>query len=136
MEKIVLSAPIDLVYDRRKDGWKLLSDVPLLGESVLELVEFLHDGENYVNGEVALARATELGQMAGQRHAERMLGMTDQFPKSWRAFVLGFPGTVWQATGGGRHVPFLRWYVGWRLDWSWLVNDWHRHVRLVRVSQT
>lgn len=104
MDKIVLSAPTDFIYDKRLDGWKLLADVPLEGNQTLELAEFLRDGKPYVNGEVMLSRAMELGNMAGQCHAERVLGLAGKIPESWRVFVLVFPGTVWQSTHGYRHV--------------------------------
>ncbi len=109
MDKIILSLPTDFVYDKRQDGWKLLEDVPLVGTPTLELAEFLRDGESYVKGEVMLSRAKELGNMASQRHAERMLACAGQIPESWRDFYLVFPGTVWQGTIGDRYVPYLYW---------------------------
>lgn len=138
MDKVVLSVPTSFVYDRRKDGWTLLADVPLVGEPALELAEFLRDGEEHVMGEVMLSRAMELGALAGQRHAERMLGLSGQIPESRRAFVLVFPGTVWQdQEGGRRYVPYLYWHGDeWYLDWYWLGFGWYRDDRLVLVSQT
>lgn len=137
MDTMVLSVPTDFVDDKRMDGWKLLADVPLVGEPALELAEFLRDGESYVKGEIMLLRATELGQMAGQRHAERMLGLVSKIPESWRDFVLVFPGTVWQGQNGNRTlVPYLYWY-GFKLHLRWigLDNDWLRNNRLVRLSK-
>lgn len=135
MDKMVLSAPTDFIYDKCKDGWKLLSDVPHDGNPTLELAEFLHDDESHVNGEVMLSRATELELMAGQRHAERMLGQVGQIPESWRTFVLVFPGTVWRDTHG-RSVPFLDWTGDeWHLYWGWLDNGWFRNGRLVSLCK-
>ncbi len=136
MDKMVLSLPTDLIHDRRKAGWTPLEDVPLVGTPTLELAEFLKDGEDYVNGEVMLSRAKELGNMAGQRHAERMLTMASQIPESWQGFYLVFPGTVWQDTCGDRLVPCLRWYGDeWYLRWLWLDVDWLRSSRIVCLGK-
>lgn len=136
MDKVVLSAPTGFVYDKRKDGWKLLADVPLGGEPTLELAEFLRDGESYVSGEIMLARAMELGQMAGQSHAERMLVLASKIPESWRAFVPVFPGTVWRDQDGDRFVPYFYRYGGrWFLLWHCLDGGWGRDDRLVRLSK-
>lgn len=136
METVTLSNPTSLINDKREDGWKLIEDVPLEGTPTLELVEFRKDGEDYVNGETMLSRAKELGNMAGQRHAERLLSMASQIPKSWRDFYLVFPGTVWQDTDGNRNVPYLYWSGGeWNLDWSWLSSDWSRDYRVVRLGK-
>ncbi|MBI2098969.1 hypothetical protein HYT45_00975 [Candidatus Uhrbacteria bacterium] len=136
MDKIVLSLPTDLIYDKRKDGWTLLEDAPLVGTPILELAEFLRDSESYVNGEVMLSRAKELGNLAGQRHAERMLACASQIPESWRSFYLVFPGTVWRGGSGGRGVPYLDWGGdGWSLYWDWLGRDWYGDGRVVRLSK-
>lgn len=136
MDKMVLSPPTDFIYDQRQEGWTLLADVPPDGNSTLELTKFLKKGETYVKGEIMLERAKERGQMAGQCHAERMLGMVSQIPASWQDFVLVFPGTVWQDALGLRFVPVLFWCGdAWDLRWFWLGRDWDRDSRLVRVSQ-
>ena len=132
MDKMVLPLPSGLVHDRRKDGWTLLEDTPLVGTSTLELVEF----DPYVNGNTILERAKELGDMAGQRHAERMLACAGKIPGSWRDVHLVFPGTVWQdAYGSHRSVPCLsRRGVEWGLHFGWFDNYWNRYCRLVRLS--
>ncbi len=136
MDKMVLAPPADFVYDKRKDGWTLLADVPLVGNPTLELAEFLRGDEQRVNGEVMLSRAKELGNCAGQRHAERMLALASQIPESRRAFYLVFPGTVWQDPYVRRSVPYLGWYgVEWHLRWRWLGGGWGRSLRLVRLSK-
>ena len=133
---MVLSPQIDLIYDKRKYGWTLLEDAPLVGTPTLELVEFLRDNESYVKGEVMLSRAKELGGMAGQSHAERMLACASQIPESWRGLYLVFPGTVWQSASGLRCVPYLYWYGDkWLLYWTWLGNDWAGDDRIVCLGK-
>ena len=135
MEKVSLSFPTDLINDKRKEGWTLLEDVPLEGTPELEAVGFLKDGEECVKGETILSRAKELGNLCGQRHAERLLAVASQIPVSWRESYFVFPGTLWQDAGGRRSVSYLRWGDGmWSLGWAWIGNDWYRRGRFVRLS--
>lgn len=134
---VTLRPPSGLVNDRRKDGWELLEDAPVIGEPTLELAEFLRDGEEYVRGDVMFARAVELGNRAGQQHAERLLAQQGDIPEEWRQYYLPFTGTKWRDSDGDLFVPYLGWDSDgrrWLLDWGRLGFDWGRSVRLVRCK--
>ena len=45
MDKMVLSLPTDLVHDRRKDGWTLLEDAPLVGSRFVPYLDW--DGDEW-----------------------------------------------------------------------------------------
>ena len=136
----VEAVAVPFKYDKTKDDWTLLENVPFDGKQfVPEIVEFLKPGgllkssESYVSGEVMKQRAKELNANLGQSHAEYLLEHQDLVPKEWQGnYYLTFPGTVWQGSGGGRGVPCLHWDgVRWFLVFHWLRGDWSSDVRLV-----
>ena len=132
-KKAEAPTPVPLKYDKTKDGWTLVEDVPFDGEQFTpDLVEFLKPGESYVNGEVMKQRAKELNAHLGQGHAEYLLEHQELIPKEWRDKFLVFPGTVWQDSVGGRGVPCLYWSGDrWYLYFNWLGYGWDSGVRLV-----
>lgn len=120
-------------YDKAKEGWTLLEDVP---SSTLpftpDFVKFLKSGESSVNGNVMRQRAKELNANLGQRDLEWLLGNPHLIPESERGHYLVATGTVWRGSGGLRGVPCLGWGgVGWSLHFYWLGFDWDGIVRLV-----
>lgn len=125
---MVLKAPPDFLHDRRKVGWTLLEDAPLKGDSVLGLRDFLIADETHTTGETMLLRAKEFGNLAGQRHAECLLGnqcdclpgQLKLIPKSWREYDLVFLGTLWGCEKGSRH-PVVLGYG----DYGWGPSWWH-----------
>mgnify|MGYP001620111609 CR=1 FL=1 len=130
--------PVPLKYDKTKDGWTLVEDVPfyLSGQDgqpfTPDIVEFLKPGESYVNGEVMKRRAKELNAHLGQGHAEYLLEHQELIPKEWRDKFLVFPGTVWRDSVGDRYVPYLYCYGDrWYLSFGWLWYDWYSDDRLV-----
>ncbi|TAL49005.1 hypothetical protein EPN83_01905 [Patescibacteria group bacterium] len=133
---VKLVVPTDLRFDKRKDGWELVEDVPLVGEPTLGLVEFLREGESWVKGDVMLERAKDIGNRAGQRHAEHLLSQQETIPEEYRRYFLAFPGTVWRDPDGGLSVTCLDWGGGrWDLYWGWFDSDWIVSGRLVRVCE-
>ncbi|MEK7579048.1 MAG: hypothetical protein AAB460_00740 [Patescibacteria group bacterium] len=122
--------------DKRKEGWELLEDEPLVGEPVLTLAEFLRDGEEYVGGEEMVTRATALDGTTGQRHAEQLLGQQKDIPEEYRQFALVFTGTIWRRPeDSGRRVTCLIWGCGaWYLKFFWLGRAFGRYFRLVRLE--
>ena len=83
-------------HDKTKGGWTLLEDTPFDGRQfVPDIVEFLKQGEFWVNGEVMRQRAKELNAHLGQRYAEYLLDHQELIIKEWRGkYFLAFPGTV------------------------------------------
>ena len=138
---MVLKPPSSFRYDKTKDGWTLVEDIPLTGEPTLSLSGFLEEGESSVLGELMLERgkanAEELGPLAGQHHAEALLDQQDQIPVEWRGYYLVCPGTVWQDSDGIRKVAYLSWNgERWKLYFSWLGHGrWVADDRLVRLPQ-
>ncbi len=125
-------APLD--YDKTRDGWKYLSDTKEpTGELALELVEFLKEGETFINGEELIKRAEEKHILLGQRHAEALLKNQGTIPEEWRRYYLVFPGSVLQIIPrGARRVPYLSWDGRrWCLLFHWFGNDFHSGGRLV-----
>ncbi len=123
--------------DMRKEGWTLESDVPVQDDEVIsampELVSFLKQGENYINGNMLMIRATDLGCPWGQRHAETLLKNQHLIPEEARKYYLVFTGTVWQDRDGDRGVPCLYWRGGaWCLGFGWIEGDFDSDVRLLR----
>lgn len=135
--KFIIPLSVDFQYDKRKDGWELMEGVPMkigTGETTFELAEFLHKGEERVNGDVMMARAKELGGITDQHYAELLLARQAEIPEEWRNFYLVFPGTVWRDPRGDHDVPCLRWNGDrWYLHWFWLVGGWDSDIRLVRL---
>ena len=137
---VVLRPPAGLINDKRKYGWDLLEDTPIEGEGSqeLEFVEFLRDGEDYVKGDVMFERAVELGNRAGQQHAERLLAQQKSIPNELRKFHLVFPGTKWRDSGGHPGYLFVPCLNGsgymWELSWYWLGDVWNSRFRLVRYN--
>ena len=136
LRKLTISLFVDFQYDKRKDGWELMEDVPFpgTGEATFVLAEFLKDDESAVRGDVMVARAKEMGGMTGQWHAEQLLTRENDIPEEWREFYLVFPGTVWRDPRGDHDIPCLRWNGDrWYLHWFWLVDCWDSDVRFVRL---
>lgn len=124
-------------YDKRKDGWELVTNTPLEGEPTLSLAEFLQNRELSVKGETMLERSKAMSNnAAGQLHAERLLEQPDTIPEEWRDYVLVFSGTVWRYPSGSLFVPYLIWFGGeWRLSFHWLGDGFRSHCRLVRLGK-
>ena len=127
-------------FDKTKDGWELIENVALEGESILTLDTFLREDESSVIGHTMLERAKEdaeeKGARTGQLHAERMLEQQDKIPAEWQNFYLVFTGTVWRNSDGRIYVPFLYWNDGrWRLRWRYLGTYWSVNNRLVRLGK-
>jgi len=127
-------------FDKTKDGWELIENVALEGESILTLDTFLREDESSVIGHTMLERAKEdaeeKGARTGQLHAERMLEQQDKIPAEWQNFYLVFTGTVWRSSGGFICVPCLCWGGGeWRLSGGCLGSDWDGLSRLVRLGK-
>ena len=124
-----------LRFDQTRVGWTFVKDVVLEGERKLQLDTFLREGESYLVGHTMLERANQMGDCAGQLHAERMLEQQENIPVEWREFRLLFPGTVWRLPLGRLYVPYLYWHAGgWRLYWYWLGLDFN-DCRLVRFGK-
>lgn len=119
-----------------KPGWGTVKDTgSVVGEPILTLSEFFLEGEEYVLGEEMLERAEEMGNLAGQFHAERLLEQQDQIPVEWRSHVLVFAGTVRRVNIEHLYVPYLFWDGrGWNLDFYWLDADFLSGDRLVRLG--
>ena len=122
--------------DMRKEGWKLLEDVPCSITSIkdLELVPFLKDGESSILGEELVVRAREEFKINyGQHDAEWLLEHQDEIPEEFRKYYLVFTGTVWGDSYGYRHVAYLN-FNGerWCLHFDGLAYDFDSYDRLPR----
>ncbi len=122
--------------DMRKEGWKLLEDVPRSITSIkdLELVPFLKDGESSILGEELVVRAREEFKINyGQHDAEWLLEHQDEIPEEFRKYYLVFTGTVWGDSGGDRYVACLTFYgKRWYLCFYGLAYDFLSYGRLPR----
>ncbi|MDP3729145.1 MAG: hypothetical protein Q8R26_00090 [bacterium] len=134
---------IPFKYDKTKDGWTLIEDVPFDGKQFIpDIVEFLkprgfrRSAEIFVSGKVMRQRAKKLNANLGQRHAEYLLDYQELIPKEWQGeYNLAFPGTIWRGSRGDRYVPRLYWYDDrWCMDpdFGWLRYSWCSGDRLVR----
>lgn len=129
----------DFVYDKRKDGWKLVEGgeplvIPASGELKFELVEILKPDETSVNDEEMRRRAVAKNANLGQHEAELLEHNQDAIPEDWRNFILLFPKTLWRDPSGGLRMPCLCRSGGrWVLNFYWLrrvVSSFYRLVRL------
>jgi len=124
-------------YDKAKDGWTLLEDVPFDGKQFIpDIVEFLQ-GESSVNGEVMKQRAKELNAHLGQHDAEYLLEHQELIPKKWRGKCdLVFPGTVWRNPLRACSVPCLSWsFDCWILHFLNIRYRYGGNDRLVRPRE-
>ncbi|OGY62464.1 MAG: hypothetical protein A2745_03270 [Candidatus Harrisonbacteria bacterium RIFCSPHIGHO2_01_FULL_44_13] len=122
------------VRDMTKEGWTLPDgDIKYQpGEVELELVSFLKDGENSIQGYEMARRAQKMGANLGQKHAEAFLAKYGRWAPPEGVYYITFPGTVWQVGGGSRHIPYLLWSGGrWYLRFGWLESDWDSGDRLL-----
>lgn len=133
---MILKQPSVFRSDKRKDGWQLLENREIEGEPPVYPDTLLREGEESINGEEMLSRAKDLGDCAGQLHAERMLDQQELIPEEWQKYYLVFPATVWVSPDGDRCVPCLDRGGGWHLRFHWLGRDfWLASVRLVRLRK-
>lgn len=136
---MTLLAPTGLIYDKRKQGWKLLEEGPKVeGESTLTFLGFVREGEVCVNGQTVLARTAEMdGSESGQHHLEHLLRQAHRIPAELRPYYLVATGTKWENSDGGVCIPHLR-FVGDRWVFRFrCVEDgrWSDDGRVVRVCQ-
>jgi len=122
--------------DMTNEGWELVEDVgfepPVTSVADLQLVSFLEQGEEYVNGTVMRQRATQRNANLGQQHAEWLLEHQKDIPETWRNHYLVFPGTVWCTREGALLVPCFLWAgAQWCLGFHWLEFDWLSDDRVV-----
>lgn len=132
----VTSPPAEFLHDQRERGWRLLRNTPLqLGRFILEPMAFLGDTEEVVDEEMVLARAEEMGNPAGQFHAEWLFQNWQGVPpKEWRegAYLL-FAGTRWENKRGNLFLPFLLWHgAAWSMQFYWLGLGCRSFFRIVR----
>ncbi len=130
------------------DPW-LLGDLEVVSEEsvdepngliVLENFGFHGENEYWVEGEEMLKRAKGLGKCAGLRCARALLRQRDRISDTFRVRkVFLFPGTI--VRGRLRHhhryVPHLYWASdcgGWCLGWAFLVDQFGRKGRIVRLG--
>lgn len=126
----------DYKYDKVKDGWDIIKDVPFDGKEFKpEFIEFLRPDEECLKGEVIERRAEELNASLGQGHAEFLIARQHLIPKELRGHHILFPGTVWRHPDGSLYMPCI-YHVGndWRFDMGSFKIDWYFPTRLVRIA--
>lgn len=115
-----------------RNWWKLLEDIDVQGDPMLELAEFLKEGEVFVTKDTVFGRAVQIGNRAGLQHAKRLLAQKDAIPEEWRSFHLLFLGTRWYLEDGSQLFPELSWYSDdWRLAARFLDDFFNFQCRLV-----
>lgn len=130
----VMLKPTGFKYDKGKDGWELVENIDFENEVELQLGEFLKKGETCIQGNAMMERAKDIGLLAGQFHAERLL--VERIPVEWQDYYLVFAGTVWRFHGGSLIVPYLAWDGDrWRLRFRLLDRDFRSNDRLVRLCK-
>ena len=116
------------------EGWKIIEDIPAsLDFEVkdLKLIEFLDEGESYINGEELRKRAKELKANLGIKDCEFVLENQSEIPEELRKYFLVFSGTVLRSPGGNLQVAYLCWLGDcWVLDFRWLGYYFLGFVRL------
>lgn len=120
------------------DDWKVVKDVGLApdGTFAIQFDKLLRDDETYIGGEAGLERAEEMGELAGESHAKRIMDRRDLIPVECRSFALLILGTVRSDSYGGRRVLYFCWDgVRWYSDWFWLGDDLCSFYRVVRLSK-
>ena len=144
------SSPARFAGFRRNAGWELLTNSEVKrGAFRPKLTKFLNSDEPCLWGDEFLKRVVELGDCAGQRHAENILRNQNKIPKSWRRFMLIFPGTVWQSppnrrtiafrrglSTDRRRVPCLRWRGShWRLFFPRIAYGFYESCRIICIRE-
>ena len=103
-----INIPIRLKFDKRKEGWTLLYNVPLgSGKQTLRLEPIRQVGENQV---YLVVHQAICGNSSGQEDAEYLLENLEIIPAEWKKLpAVAFPGTEWKDPEHGDRalVPFL-----------------------------
>ncbi len=105
-------------------GWTVVEDIEPSKFQVkdLEFISFLEKGEEYVKGEVLRQRAVKLKANLGLCDGKYLLEHQDEIPAKLRGKkYIVLSGTLLRDSGGGLHVPYLRWHGGrWVLSFIWV----------------
>ena len=103
---------------------------------VIRFAMFLKGIELFVTGNVTIQRAIEMGNPAGQSHAEVMLERQEDIPKELRDYILIFSGTEWDVHGV-RRVPCLIWAGdkrGWVMRFDAIECTFHKNFLVALVG--
>ena len=132
-----MKTAIAFKYDKTKDDWTLLRDVPPSAQPFTpDFLPFLKSGESSINGDVMCQRAKELNANLGQLDLEWLELNQHLIPESERGHYLVAPGTVWMDSYGDRFVPYLYWFWDrWYLSFDWLEDGWGGGARLVSLRK-
>jgi len=125
-------------FEVTKNGWELQQIRPKSENRKLQFNEILRAGEERIWGHFEMRyRAIEMGNLAGEEHAEDLIKQQDTIPEELRPFVLLFMGTI-LGFGGSQHVVCLVWNEReseWVLASCPLVYNFDSRFRLARVSK-
>ena len=106
-------------------GWEIVKDVPKTVTGVIEVVSFLKEGEDYIDGKTLQTRAKELNAALGLADAEWLLEHQETIPKEAREFYLVFTGTIFRDPIGNLVVAYLCWNGDrWVLRFGWIGRGW------------
>lgn len=116
----------------RGEEMLIVEDVPLTGKPFLHLVNFFEPSEKVVSGKTMFARSKEIGNRLGWQHAHLLATQATLIPSAWEPYVLLFPGTRLQSTGGTIFYPFLMFSDGWILRSHSIEKECGSNCRIVR----
>ncbi len=101
----------------------------------MKIINFLKDGEKYINGEEMLKRCGN--DMADQEDLEYYLAHQDEIPKEYRDNYLIFGNYTKLYSHVDRRVAYLDWGGdSWILRWDWLGNVFRGDDLVVRARKS
>jgi len=97
-----------------------------------EILGFLREGEEYVNGHTMVERAKEMDAHLGEDDGQHLLNNQQDIPAALRGkVVLVF--TDWRHPGDSEDVYGVYWDgARWVRGWDWLDCDWGGNDRVLR----
>lgn len=134
MKQVPANQTTTFKNDKTEMGWKLLENVEINVTEPIKYIGCLRKNESIISGQEIIRRAKQVGNAAGQYHAESLLERQDDIPINMRKYYLLFTGTIWQTEPGYVVIPYLNCLVDrWFLMFTGLGPDFNKRSRSAHI---
>lgn len=116
--------------------YRLVDNISLREGDTLISVPFMEPKEGRIIGAEMEERSQGVNLLAGQLHAQQLLGQVETLPQEWWGCVHLFLGTNWRGQLECRPIACLGEYRGrWSLFFRWLGDSFTPDCRLVQLQR-